>query len=134
MRTSDFAVTIGLVGLAFGLSPAVSFDGSRTPEAATVAAPLANSTLAPDRHPLSSATPLAPVPTAPIAPLSVPPSSRSAMPLSPQDAFRSGTHALRQGRTQQALMNLEYAAEQGIPGALWKLGRMYADGDGVKMN
>ena len=29
---------------------------------------------------------------------------------------------------------LEDAAEQGVPGAIWKLGRMYADGDGVKMN
>ena len=28
-------------------------------------------------------------------------------------------------------MELEYAAEQGVPGAIWKLGRMYADGDGV---
>ena len=33
MRTSDFVVTIGFLGLAFGLSPAVSFDGTRTPEA-----------------------------------------------------------------------------------------------------
>jgi TPR repeat protein len=29
---------------------------------------------------------------------------------------------------------LEYAAEQGVPGAIWKLGRMYADGDGVDQN
>ena len=40
MRTSDVIVSIGLLGLAFGLSPAVSFDGTRTPEAATVAVPL----------------------------------------------------------------------------------------------
>ena len=56
------------------------------------------------------------------------------MPSSPQDAFRSGTQALRQGRTDEALMDLEYAAEQGVPGALWKLGQMYADGDGVKID
>jgi TPR repeat protein len=30
-----------------------------------------------------------------------------------------------------ALMALQYAAEQGQPVAQWKLGRMYADGDGV---
>jgi TPR repeat protein len=30
--------------------------------------------------------------------------------------------------------SLEYAAEQGMPGAMWKLGRMYADGDGVDQN
>jgi TPR repeat protein len=56
------------------------------------------------------------------------------MPPTPQEAFRSGTQALRQGKTEQALTELEYAAEQGVPGAIWKLGRMYADGDGVNMN
>jgi uncharacterized protein len=133
MRTSDVVVSLGLLGLAFGLSPAVSFDGSRTPEAATVAVPLPGSggaTLAPGGNPLGSATPLAPLPsTTPVAPLGVTP--RSSLP-SPLEAFRTGTQALRQGKTEQALMQLEYAAEQGIPGALWKLGRMYADGDGVK--
>ncbi len=39
--------------------------------------------------------------------------------------------ALRAGRPVQAVSELEYAAERGIPAALWKLGRMYADGDGV---
>ena len=48
--------------------------------------------------------------------------------------LRSGTQALRQGKTDQAVAELEYAAEQGLPGAIWKLGRMYADGDGVKMD
>jgi TPR repeat protein len=59
---------------------------------------------------------------------------RSLGPSTPFEAFRSGTQALRQGRTDQAVLELEYAAEQGIPGALWKLGRMNADGDGVPMN
>ena len=35
MRTSDVILSIGLLGLAFGLSPAVSFDGTRTPEGAS---------------------------------------------------------------------------------------------------
>ena len=56
------------------------------------------------------------------------------MPSSPRDAFRSATQALRQGKTEQAILELEYAAERGVPGALWKLGRMYADGDGVHVN
>jgi TPR repeat protein len=56
------------------------------------------------------------------------------MPATPLEAFRSGTQALRQGKTDQAVMDLEYAAEQGVPGAIWKLGRMYADGDGVQMS
>ena len=32
------------------------------------------------------------------------------------------------------LMKLENAAKQGVPEAIWKLGRMYADGDGVETN
>jgi hypothetical protein len=65
----------------------------------------------------------------------VPSSSRPlAVPPTPQDSFRSGTQLLRQGKIDQAVMDLEFAAEQGVPGALWKLGRMYADGDGVKLN
>jgi TPR repeat protein len=78
---------------------------------------------------LGNATPLAAVPA---APLTMPP--RSLLPPTPLEAFRSGTQALRQGKTDQAVIELEYAAEQGVPGAIWKLGRMYADGDGVKMN
>lgn len=33
-----------------------------------------------------------------------------------------------------SLTSLQYAAEGGHPGAQWKLGRMYADGDGVAQN
>ena len=132
MRISDVIVSIGLLGLAFGFSPAVSFDG--TPGGTTVAVPLPGpgANLAPESNPLGSATPLAAVPVAPVAPLAAPP--RSLMPPTPLEALRSGTQALRQGRTDQAVMELEYAAEQGVPGAIWKLGRMYADGDGVKTN
>jgi hypothetical protein len=131
MRTSDLVLGIGLLGLAFGLSPAVSFDGTRAPEGSTVAVPLPGATtnLAPTTNPLGGVTPLA---TVPVAPLTMPP--RSVMPPTPQEAFRSGTQLLRQGKTDQGVMDLEYAAEQGVPGAIWKLGRMYADGDGVKMN
>jgi TPR repeat protein len=134
MRTSNVIVSIALVGLAFGFSPSVlSFDGTRTPEGAPVGVPSPASPGASLAPSLGSATPLAAVPDSHVAPLSVP-APRAAMPPSPQEAFRSGTQALRQGRTDQAVMELEYAAEQGVPGAIWKLGRMYADGDGVKMN
>ncbi len=37
----------------------------------------------------------------------------------------------RPARRTAACASLEYAAENGHPLALWKLGRMYADGDGV---
>jgi TPR repeat protein len=131
MRTSDVFLSISLLALAVGLSPAVSFDGTRTPEGATVAVPLPGSGagINPGINPLGSATPLAAVP---VAPMTISP--RPVMPSTPLEAFRSGTQALRQGRTDQAVQELEYAADQGVPGAIWKLGRMYADGDGVHMN
>ena len=50
----------------------------------------------------------------------------------PLQAFRSGTELLRAGDKAKALDELRYAAEQGHPLAQWKLGRMYAEGDGVK--
>ena len=131
MRISNFIVSIGLLAAAVGLSPAVSFDGTRTPGSAAVGVPLPDPTVSPGEatNVLGSATPLAAVPAAPVT---MPP--RPILPPTPLEAFRSGTQALRQGKTDQAVTDLEYAAEQGVPGAIWKLGRMYADGDGVKMN
>jgi uncharacterized protein len=129
MRISNVIVSIGLLGFAVGLSPAVSFDGARRPGSATVAVPLPDGDLSSGANPLGSATPLVAVPA---TPLTMPP--RPVTPSTPLEAFRSGTQALRQGKTDQAVAELEYAAEQGVPGAIWKLGRMYADGDGVKMS
>ena len=123
MRTSEVLLSAGLLALAFGLSPAVSFDGR--PE--VVPMPNAAGPSTPQMNNLGNATPLVAVPVTPMVP-------RSLGPSTPFEAFRSGTQALRQGRTDQAVLELEYAAEQGIPGALWKLGRMNADGDGVPMN
>jgi uncharacterized protein len=131
MRISRLVASIALLGLAVGLSPAISFDGTRAPEGTSV--PLPDSIPSPAAGNSSLGTPLVAVPpAAPVAPLALPP--RSAVPPTPLEAFRSGTQALRQGKTEQALTELEYAAEQGVPGAIWKLGRMYADGDGVNMN
>jgi len=119
MRTSNIVLSIGLLGFALGLSPAASFEGTRAPEGATVAVPLdPGAGAGPD---LGRATPLAAVPVAPL----------SSRPATPFEAFRSGTQALRAGNTEQAVSELEYAADQGMLAAQWKLGRMYADGDGV---
>jgi TPR repeat protein len=52
-------------------------------------------------------------------------------PLTPMEAFRSGARWLRTGHTEKGLHALEYAAENGHFLAQWKLGRMYAAGDGV---
>ncbi len=51
--------------------------------------------------------------------------------LSPSDGLRAGAHAPEAGAKPNALTALQYAAEQGEPVAQWKLGRMYANGDGV---
>ena len=50
------------------------------------------------------------------------------------EAFRSGARALMQGQKEKALTSLQYAAEAGHPVAQWKLGHMYAKGDGVPQN
>jgi hypothetical protein len=48
-----------------------------------------------------------------------------------RDALRSGMRNYNAGDKLGAVQALEYAAGQGHQLALWKLGRMYADGDGV---
>ena len=55
-------------------------------------------------------------------------------PMTPMEAFRSGAHWLKAGDTVKAVNSLEYAAEKGHALAQWKLGRMYAEGDGVAQN
>ena len=52
--------------------------------------------------------------------------------LAPGDGLRTSAHPpeTTSGKTS-TLTALQYAAEQGQPVAQWKLGRMYADGDGV---
>jgi uncharacterized protein len=54
-----------------------------------------------------------------------------APPMTAMEAFRSGAHLLKAGEKVKALQSLEYAAENGHALAQWKLGRMYAAGDGV---
>jgi len=49
----------------------------------------------------------------------------------PIEAFREGYVAYKNGDTKNALAGLEFAAEKGHRAALWKLGQMYATGDGV---
>jgi TPR repeat protein len=61
-----------------------------------------------------------------------PPASTIANSQTSLQAFQAGTALLKSGDTDKAVTALRYAAEQGHPLAQWKLGRMYADGDGVK--
>ena len=53
------------------------------------------------------------------------------IPITPFETFRSGVKALRDGQKEKGLASLENAADQGVVAAQFKLGRMYADGDGV---
>src|SRR5882672_5605194 len=86
--------------------------------------------------------PRAPVPvlaaptTAPIDRPLPPPTAFAApsVPITAFEAFKSGARALRDGQKQKGLVSLEYAAEQGIVAAQWKLGRIYAEGDGVEQS
>lgn len=55
-------------------------------------------------------------------------------PLTAGEAFRTGAHWLKLGETAKAVHSLEYAAEKGHTIAQWKLGRMYAEGEGVTQN
>jgi hypothetical protein len=58
----------------------------------------------------------------------------AAVPMTAMEAFRSGAHWLKAGDTVKAVNSLEYAAANGNPFAQWKLGRMYAEGEGVTQN
>jgi uncharacterized protein len=129
MRISERILSTVLFGLGLGLATAYAFDGTRTP---SDIAPAVGIELTPRA---------APAPATGGAALSAPAApqggfSLQSLPqgsgLSSFQAFQSGTRALRAGDTQAGLSALEYAAANGQPMAAWKLGRMYADGDGVK--
>jgi hypothetical protein len=54
--------------------------------------------------------------------------------VAPVEAFRNGSQMLRKGEHEKALRSLESAAERGFVMAQYKLGRMYADGEGVEQS
>jgi uncharacterized protein len=110
MRISECILSVALLGLGLGLSSAYALDG--TPSPANVA-PAVGVGVAPGGAPnvgvgIGRATPF--------------------------QAFQKGARALQAGDTKSGLEALEYAARNGEVMALWKLGRMYADGDGVKQS
>lgn len=51
--------------------------------------------------------------------------------LTPQDGLRGPAGSAESGEKSKEFTALQYAAGQGHTAAQWKLGRMYADGDGV---
>jgi len=142
MRTFETIVSIGLIGLAVSLvGPAASFDGM--PEPTVNSPPALRGAIPPaaaQRDGLRAApTQSAPSPrdsSRPIAPAALPPSRLAPIDglRTANDALRSGTQMLRDGKTDEGVTELEYAARQGEPGALWKLGKIFAEGDGVDRN
>jgi len=152
MRTSDRIARIFVMGLGLGLAPALGLDGTPSdgPPAAgpprmpppAIGAPAAGSM----RMPPSGVAPaaIAPAPTTSPPPRTVgiprPPASIPGIvpgrgqPQTRDEAFRSGAQALRAGEKDKAVSSLQYAAEHGHALAQWKLGRMYAEGDGVPQN
>ena len=109
MRTSRriiFAFALG----ALPLAPAFGFDGS------------------PVNSPVKPSAPLSVIPSQPMStqPLAAAPSNK---PVPPTNVPMAATPAA--ANPTSSLTALTYAAEGGHPVAQWKLGRMYADGDGV---
>jgi uncharacterized protein len=119
MRISERFLTIAVFGAGLGLATAFAFDGTRTPGDVAPAVGL-------DIVPRGS------VAAAPGMGAGTLRSPGTEVPLTSFQAFQSGTRALRNGDTKAGLSALEYAAANGHPAATWKLGRMYADGDGVE--
>ena len=108
MRTSRRTIIAFVLG-ALPLAPAFGFDGTPVNAPVKQTAPLGVVSTPP-----AAATPL----NKPVSPGPVP---TAAVPTATNAASTS-------------VVALEYAAEGGHPVAQWKLGRMYADGDGVVQN
>jgi TPR repeat protein len=110
MRISRHVASLVIAGAALTAGPALAFEGTTPgagrPAAALSAAPAAGLVGAP------AGIPVPPMPIASAAPTSA-------------VAVKGTVPA------QNSLTALQYAAEGGHPIAQWRLGRMYADGDGV---
>jgi hypothetical protein len=118
MRIYERLLTVAVFGVGLGLATAFAFDGTRTPGDVAPAVGL-------DIVPRGSAAP-----GMDSGALRGP----GQAPLTSFQAFQSGTQLLRNGDTKAAVSALEYAAANGHPAATWKLGRMYAEGDGVQQS
>ncbi len=112
MRISERILPVVWFVAGLGLASAFAFDGTRTPGDT---APGVGVDVVPRQAAVSAGALHAPMPQA-------------------TEAFQSGTRALRAGDTKAGITALEYAAANGHAIAQWKLGRMYADGDGVKQD
>jgi len=149
MRISDTVAPVGLFLVSLGLASALAFDGTRSPNdvapAMSVDVVPRTAMTGPVNGAVTGQLGVAATPTE----VAVPPPSGAALgfggmnsinnlkspdtvlKLTPVDAFRWGAQALRIGNIMPGVRALEFAAANGHPIAQWKLGRMFADGDGV---
>jgi TPR repeat protein len=138
MRISEGLARVVVAGLVLGLAPAYPLDGTPSDGVPPVNLDRVTTPVAPPVILDRRTVPARPTLAAPSRALDVPrppaavPSAAGRTPLTPVEAFRSGTQALRDGEKEKAVTSLQYAAEQGHALAQWKLGRMYAEGDGVE--
>jgi uncharacterized protein len=149
MRISDTVAPLGIFLVGLGLASALAFDGARSPNDL---APAVSTDVVPRTALTAMASPLVGTPfiatpplvagpppataeqvVAPVGPLGFP-GFRLQEPvfkLTPMDAFHWGLQALRFGNIPAGVRALEFSAASGHPLAQWKLGRMYADADGI---
>ena len=163
MRTLERIIALTALGLGLGLNPGFAFEGTSPPDVIVIPAPASPTVIPAPRRAMSvdvlrppasiprgaagvspvlmpdtstpRANPMVPPPVnRALPPPTVPAFAAPAAPITPFEALRSGTRALKDGHKQKALVSLEYAAEQGVIAAQWKLARMYAEGDGVEQS
>jgi len=138
MRTSDALVSVCVLTLGL-LVPAYAFDGSTSDGVAP-----AVSVDMVGRGDVITSPPMNVPSTTALAPLQSQVEVQNAVPgigrprafdaarkPSVIEAFRTGTQSLRAGDTKGGITALEYAASNGHAVAEWKLGRIYAEGEGI---
>jgi len=133
MRISDRIALFVLFVTGLGLASAFAFDGSSsTNTVASVASADIPRTAMVGPVPNTAVMPWEPAPNQSFflsfSNLRVP---DGALKLTPSDAYRWGTQAMRIGNIPPGVRAIEYAAANGHPIAQWKLGHMFAEGDGV---
>jgi TPR repeat protein len=141
MRISKRVLAIAVIGMSASYAPAFGFDGTRQP---SDVAPAVSVDVVPRRAAAAPVAPLAvapnpALPAAPVAPLgaSLGLGSIGEEPvckISAVEAYRFGLQALRAGENTRAVSALQCGAEQGLVAAQWRLGLMYADGEGVEQS
>jgi uncharacterized protein len=133
MLISELSFRAGLLAVAlFAALPAAALDQ----EESAISDPSAGAALVAPQSQAPAAALAAPVDPSQEALLQSAPATRALIPSSPRftsitQALRIGVDSYRSGDKAAAAQALGYAADQGSASARFKLGQMYASGDGV---